>query len=85
MPQRKAAEKALRQNERKQKRNRKIKREIKSVLKEFRKSLEEKDSASSKQILEKAYKVLDRVASKKVIQPNKAAQKKSKLAHSLSK
>lgn len=85
MPQRRAAEKALRQNERKQKRNRKTKREIKTVLKEFRKSLEKEDFSSSKKILEKAYKLLDRAASKKIIHPNKAARKKSRLSNSLSK
>lgn len=85
MPQRRAAEKALRQNERKRKRNRKIKQEVKSTLKSFRKSLEKKDSDISNKDLQKTYKALDKAASKKIIHPNKAARKKSRLARNLGK
>ncbi len=83
MPQRKAAQKALRQNQKRRKRNLKTKREIKSALKDFRKSLEKEDSNDKQKILAKAYKVLDKAASKKMIHPNKAARKKSRLASRL--
>ncbi len=83
MPQRKAAEKALRQNQTRRQRNLKTKREIKSALKDFKKSLENGNSDSQEKTLRKAYKALDKAATKKMIHPNKAARKKSRLAHRL--
>ncbi len=85
MPQRRAAKKALRQNQKKHKRNLRIKREIKSTLKDLRKSLQKEDSEAKEKNLQKVYKVLDKAASKKMIHPNKAARKKSRLAHRLRK
>lgn len=85
MPQRRAAQKALRQNQRKKIKNLKVKREIKTALKEFRKALDKKDSQAAEAALPKVYKTLDKAASKKVIHRNKASRKKSRLAQRLKK
>lgn len=85
MPQRKAAQKALRQSQKKRTRNLRVKKEIKSALKDFRKTLNEEGSENKEKNLCKVYKVLDKAASKKIIHPNKAARKKSRLARRLKK
>jgi small subunit ribosomal protein S20 len=83
MPQRKSAKKELRKNIKRRQRNLKVKRNIKAAIKRLRKSLENKDISSSRQALRDVFKILDKSASKRIIHPNKAARKKSRLSKKL--
>jgi small subunit ribosomal protein S20 len=83
MPQKRAAKKALRQNVKQREANLKTREDIKNTIKKFKKAIESKDSAATAAALQAVYKVLDKAASKHVIHPNKAARKKSRLAHLL--
>lgn len=85
MPQRRSAKKELRKVEKKSQRNLTIKYNIKNAIKKLKKALQENDIKKSKQTLQEVYKALDKAATKKVIHPNKAARKKSRLSKLLPK
>jgi len=85
MPQRRTAKKDLRQSEKRRQRNLLLTQKIKSAVKKFKKSLEGKDHALSRQSLNEVYKILDKAAAKKTIHPNKAARRKSRLSKLLQK
>jgi small subunit ribosomal protein S20 len=80
MPQRRTAKKELRKTKKRREQNLRVKGEIKSVVKKFKKSLQSGDAASRKKELNEVYKTLDKAAKKKIIHPNKAARKKSRLS-----
>ena len=80
MPQRRTAKKDLRQSKKRRQRNLLVEQRVKAALKKFKKALEAKDSKLSQQTLSEVYKVLDKAAKKRVIHPNKAARKKSRLS-----
>ncbi len=85
MAQRRTAKKALRQNKTRRQRNLLTAQKIKSALKKFKKALESNDITLSQKSLTEVYKILDKAAAKKVIHPNKAARKKSRLSKLLKK
>ena len=85
MPQRRAAKKALRQNKKRRQRNLLLAQKVKAAVKKFKKAVESKDSKLGQQSLNELYKILDKAATKKVIHPNKAARKKSRLSKLLKK
>lgn len=79
MPQRKCAEKELRKNLRRRKRNLAVKKRIKDAIKKFKRALQRKEISPAQEALNLVYKTLDKAAAKRVIHPNKAARKKSRL------
>lgn len=85
MPQRKAAQKALRQNKKRRQENLKVKQNIKSTLKKFKKAVEAKDSVLGQETLTNIYKSLDKAVNKNIIHKNKASRKKSRLSKTLQK
>ena len=85
MPQRRTAKKDLRQNKKRYQANLKIKQRMKAAIQKFKKSLADSDAASRKNSLKELYKALEKAAVKKVIHPNKAARKKSRLSKLLRK
>ena len=85
MPQRRAAKKDLRQNKKRHQSNLQVKLRIKTAIKNFKKSLEKNDSALSHQALKEVYKTLDKAVRKKIIHPNKAARRKSRLSKLIAK
>ncbi len=80
MPQRKSAKRELKKSLKRKKRNLRVKSQIKKIIKRFKQSLKENNTNLISENLRLAYKTLDKASSKKVIHPNKAARKKSKLA-----
>ncbi|MFH1772175.1 MAG: 30S ribosomal protein S20 [Candidatus Omnitrophota bacterium] len=85
MPQRRSAKKELRKSEKRRKRNFTAKKAVKDTIKKLKKAIESKDTNSSRQVLKEAYSILDKKASKKIIHPNKASRKKSRLAKLVNK
>jgi small subunit ribosomal protein S20 len=85
MPQRKSAKKELKKSLKRRQRNLKIKQQIKIAIKKFKKSIESKDVDTSRKALQSVFKILDKSASKRVIHPNKASRKKSRLSKMLNK
>jgi small subunit ribosomal protein S20 len=85
MPQRRAAKKALRQNKKRREKNLITQRQIKGAIKKFKKTIEAKDKNSAQEALRALYKILDKIAAKRFIHPNKAARKKSDFARALNK
>ena len=76
MAQHKSAIKRIRSTERRHKRNTEQKSAIKTLIKNVR---VEKDKAKAGTALKAAVSLLDKLAGKRVIHPNKAANQKSKL------
>lgn len=85
MPQRKAAKKDLKQNKKRKQANLQVKRSIKDAAKKLKKTLAAGDSVKVQQALKEVCKLIDKAASKKVIHPNKAARRKSRINKSLKK
>lgn len=79
MPQRKSAKTELKKNTKREKRNLAIKSRLKRTIKKFKKALGNKDTEFIKENIKTVYKTIDKAAAKKVIHPNSAARKKSRL------
>lgn len=77
MANKKAAEKAYRQNIKRNTRNNKIKKEMRDLIKDTRKTLEK--SGADPKNMKKIISVIDRAAQKGVIKKNTAARYKSRL------
>lgn len=82
MAQHKSAIKRIRQDEKKRLRNKSYKSKLKTETKKFL-ALDSKEKAEPQ--LRVVESLLDRLATKRVIHPNNAANKKSHLAYSLAK
>jgi len=82
MAQHKSAEKRIRSSARRKTRNTEQKSEMKTMIKSVR---TEDDKTKAEAILKKTVKLLDKLAGKKVIHPNKAANQKSKLTKVVNK
>lgn len=76
MAQHKSAIKRIRSTARRHKRNTEQKSAMKTLIKKVR---AEKDKAKAATALKEAVSLLDKLAGKRVIHPNKAANQKSKL------
>ena len=76
MPQHKSAEKRVRQNEKRRIRNRYQKGRMRTLIKRIE---EADDKAEAEALLNEAKSQLDRLATKRIITPNKAAHTKSRL------
>ena len=85
MPKRRAAVKRLRVDKKRHQRNLIIKREIKKALKKFQALFIAKNLIEAKASLGKIYSLLDKAAQKKIMHPNTANRKKSRLASKVSK
>ena len=85
MPNRKSAEKRLRQNVVRRGRNRMMKSAMKSQIRKVRELVEAGDVESAEQAFRLAAKKLDRAGAKNVIHPNRAARTKSRLQRLIKK
>ena len=85
MPIIQSAKKALRQNIRRRKQNEDRKIALKKAIKEFKKLVAEKKENEARAVLNKVYKIADRVAKTKFIKKNKAARIKSRATKFLNK
>jgi len=82
MAQHKSSEKRIRSTERRSARNAEQKSTMKTLIKKVR---SEKDKTKAEVILKETVSVLDKLARKNVIHPNKAANQKSKLTKAVNK
>jgi small subunit ribosomal protein S20 len=80
MPHTKSAKKRLRQNLKRKARNRAAKKQIKLQTRSFLEAVKAGDAAKIQAEYNLAAKRLDKAAARRVIHPNTAARKKSKLA-----
>ena len=83
MPKTKTAEKSARSSERKAERNKAIKSGTKSKITRAEKLIASKKGAEAGPAVTEAISSLDRAAKRKVIHPNTAARKKSRLMKKL--
>lgn len=83
MPIKKAAMKALRQNEKRFTKNRTIKDAIKKLRKLGRKALESKKADEAKSVASKLAKMVDKAVKQKIVKQNTANRIKSRYAKAL--
>lgn len=74
-----------RQNEKARLRNKAVKSSLKTAVRKFREAVDTGDAAAAGAQAQFATRALDKAASKGVIHKNQAANRKSKLAHRVSK
>ena len=72
--------KRIRTNEKARLRNKSVKSSVKTAIRKFREAAEAGDKDKAVALLAEASKKLDKAASKGVIHPNQAANKKSAMA-----
>ena len=72
--------KRIRTNEKARLRNKSVKSSVKTAIRKFREAAEAGDKDKAVELLREASKKLDKAASKGVIHPNQAANKKSAMA-----
>ncbi len=80
MPQKRTSVKRIRVDKKRHERNLKIKKEIKKEIKKFRALVSAKNLAEAKVTLRKVFSLLDKAAKKRIIHPNTASRRKSRLA-----
>jgi small subunit ribosomal protein S20 len=85
MPRRKTSLKRKRADKKRHLRNLKIKLELKKTLKKFQALLAAKNVNEAKALLGKVFSQLDKAAKKRVIHPQTANRKKSRLTKRLGK
>lgn len=83
MPRRRTSLKKSRADKKKHLRNLIVKRQLKKTLKDFQALLNSKKIAEAKKFLAKVFSHLDKAAKKKIIHPNTAQRKKSRLSKRL--
>jgi small subunit ribosomal protein S20 len=74
-----------RQNEKRRLRNKSVKSSLKTAVRKFRETVEAGDADKAQVLMREASRALDKAASKGVIHKNQAANRKSAIAHQLSK
>jgi len=85
MPRRRTSIKTNRVDQKRHLHNLKIKQQIKKTLKKFQALLSAKKKEEAKEFLKQVFKQLDKAAKKRIIHPNTANRKKSRLSLRLSK
>jgi small subunit ribosomal protein S20 len=85
MPRRRTSLKRKRADKKRHFRNLKIKKALKKTIKKFQTLLSEKNTADAKPLLSKIFSQLDKCAKKRILHPNTADRRKSRLARKLSK
>jgi len=83
MPRRRTSLKRKRADKKRHRHNLKIKQELKKALKKFQTLLSTKNINEAKSYLGKIFSKLDKAAKKRIIHPNTARRKKSRLARRL--
>jgi small subunit ribosomal protein S20 len=81
----KSQEKRIRTNERARLRNQSVKSALRTAIRAFREAVDAGDKEKAAALLVPTSRRLDKAASKGVIHKNQAANKKSALAHALSR
>ncbi len=79
MPRRKSSLKRTRADKKRHLRNLKIKRQLKATLKKFQALVSAKNITEAKTLLKKVFSQLDKAAKKRIIHPQTANRKKSRL------
>lgn len=85
MPIKQSAIKELRKTKKRTSRNRSTKSNIKDALKKVTKALQSKNIEAARAAAQEAVKILDKAASRRIIHPNKAARKKSRVFAAIKK
>jgi len=85
MPRRKTSLKRQRADKKRHLRNLKVKHGLKKALKKFQSLLSAKNVTEAKAYLGKVFSQLDKAAKKRIIHPNTAQRKKSRLAKRLNR
>jgi len=85
MPRRKTSLKRKRADKKKHQRNLRVKQQLKKTLKKLQALLSAKNVSEAKTVLVKAFSQLDKAAKKRIIHPNAASRKKSRLMKRLTK
>ena len=85
MPRRRTSLKKSRQDKKRRLRNLKIKQQLKKTIKKFQALLSEKNITEAKALVGKVFSQLDKAAKKRIIHPNAADRKKSRLMKALGK
>lgn len=84
MPRRKSSLKSRRADKKKHLRNLRVKKELKKVLKKFKELVAAKNATEARSFLGKVFSQLDKAAKKRIIHPNTANRKKSRLTRQIS-
>lgn len=85
MPIKASAQKELRKTKKRTVHNRAVKDNIKAAIKKVAKALHAKDMAAAQTAVTEAIKLLDKAAGRRIIHPNKASRKKSRLFAAIKK
>ncbi|MDI6605689.1 MAG: 30S ribosomal protein S20 [Candidatus Omnitrophota bacterium] len=85
MPRRKTSLKRNRADKKKHLRNLKIKQQLKRTIKKFQALLSAKKFDEAKAVIKQVFSQLDKAAKKRIIHPNTANRKKSRLSGRLKK
>ena len=85
MPRRRTSLKKTRQDKKRHLRNLKIKQQLKKTIKKFQVLLSAKNIDEAKALVGKVFSQLDKAAKKRIIHPNAADRKKSRLMKKLGK
>jgi len=85
MPRRRTSLKRKRADKKRYLRNLRIKKALKKTIKKFQTLLSEKNASDAKSLLAKIFSQLDKAAKKRIIHPNTADRRKSRLARKLLK
>lgn len=85
MPRRKTSLKRNRADKKKHLRNLKIKQRLKKTIKKFQALLSAKKADEARAVIKQVFSQLDKAAKKKIIHPNTADRKKSRLSVGLKK
>ena len=85
MPNKKNAEKALRQSKKRAERNKQVKDTIAYLRRGVRKAIEAKDNKSAEETSKRAIKALDKAVQNNVMKKNTVARIKSRLAKKVNK
>lgn len=85
MPRRRTSLKRKRADRKRHLRNLRIKKELKKTIKKFQTLLSEKNVNEAKALLAKIFSQLDKAAKKRILHPNTADRRKSRLTRKLSK
>jgi small subunit ribosomal protein S20 len=80
MPKRRTSVKRIRVDKKRHEHNLKIKKEIKKEIKKFQAQVSAKNLNEAKVTLGKVFSLLDKAAKKRIIHPNTASRRKSRLA-----
>lgn len=85
MPRRRTSRKKIRQDKKRRLRNLRVTGPLKKTIKKFRGLLLAKKIEEAKTLLKNAYSQLDKAAKKRIIHPNTADRRKSRLTQQLTK